>query len=210
MRSASAQVLLLGVHPSLLERVLELYGKHVDPARLQAVLDELRTLPRTPWIYEVAHRYLFERAVCDKHHNVATDFLERELVKEGYFVARDAEDVARARRSNVESNGPVVERALRWLEGRIFEEAPVSTIARAVHASPSTLLRAFRRTLGQTPSEYIRGRRLDEALVLLRSGRLSVGEIAVRVGYQNFAAFSQAFRARFGKSPSTFLLKHRD
>jgi AraC-like DNA-binding protein len=124
-------------------------------------------------------------------------------------VAKD-DDERHSRRSHLEEPGPVVERAVRWLEPRMFEETSIATLARAVHASPSTLLRAFSKTLGQTPSAYVRGRRLDEALVLLRSGRFAVSEVAARVGYKNFAAFSQAFRARFGKTPSSFSGKRSD
>ena len=48
----------------------------------------------------------------------------------------------------------------------------------------------------------MRARRLDESLLLLKSKRYAVGEVATMVGYKNFAAFSQAFRARFGVKPS--------
>ena len=41
-------------------------------------------------------------------------------------------------------------------------------------------------------------------LVLLRSGRHSVAEVAIEVGYDNHTAFGQAFRLRFGRPPSTF------
>lgn len=49
---------------------------------------------------------------------------------------------------------------------------------------------------------YVRARRLDESLLLLKTKRYAAGEVATTVGYKNFAAFSQAFRARFGMKPS--------
>ena len=68
--------------------------------------------------------------------------------------------------------------------------------------SPRALLRAFQKGLGDSPVAYVRARRLDEALLLLRSGRLDVSEVSARVGYRTLSAFSQAFKARFGQSPS--------
>lgn len=38
--------------------------------------------------------------------------------------------------------------------------------------------------------------------MLLESERYPVGEVATMVGYEDFAAFSQAFRARFGMKAS--------
>ena len=71
----------------------------------------------------------------------------------------------------------------------------------------STLLRGFRRELGCTPAAYWRDRRLDEALVLLRSGRHQVAEVAATVGYDNPTSFGWAFRRRFKRAPSTFVPK---
>jgi AraC-like DNA-binding protein len=70
-------------------------------------------------------------------------------------------------------------------------------------ASESTLLRAFRRERGRSPSAYAREKKLDAALLLLRSGRYAISEVATRVGYGNLAAFSSAFARRFGSPPSS-------
>lgn len=53
-----------------------------------------------------------------------------------------------------------------------------------------------------TTYAYIKDRRLEEALLLLKSKKYAVGEVAVLVGYENFGAFSDAFKVKFGKVPS--------
>jgi AraC-like DNA-binding protein len=102
----------------------------------------------------------------------------------------------------VEEHTPVVRCALEHLEKHLFEAAVLRDLPRAAGASASTLLRAFQRDLGESPLAYLRTRRLDEALMMLKSRRLRVSEVSALVGYTNLAAFSHAFRARFGLRPS--------
>ena len=73
-------------------------------------------------------------------------------------------------------------------------------LARHCHTSESTLLRAFRRDFETTPATYARERRLEASLLLLKSGRYTVTEVAARVGYGSLPAFTIAFRRRFGSS----------
>ncbi|HEY8076796.1 MAG TPA: AraC family transcriptional regulator, partial [Labilithrix sp.] len=104
--------------------------------------------------------------------------------------------------SVVESGTGLVRRALGIVDEHLFEADVLARLARACGASESTLLRAFKREIGQAPAAYVRARRLDESMLLLKSRRYAVGEIALMVGYRTFAAFSHAFRGRFGVRPS--------
>jgi AraC-like DNA-binding protein len=200
-RSPVSHLLLLTVDGALARKLVAAYRGEIDPRRLDGHLRTTQVLPRTNWLNEVYHRYLFERAVCKKRNNEATRFLELEMVKELYFLC-EARAGDRDRASVVEAESPLLQRALRAIEARLFEPEVLRTLPRACGASPSTLLRAFKRELGHGPIVYVRSRRLDESLLLLKSRRYSVSEVASLVGYRNFAAFSQAFRARFGIRPS--------
>jgi AraC-like DNA-binding protein len=190
----------LYVHPEIRARVLAVHGPHIDPAMLDEVLRRRALLPRTVWVHEIIHRYYFERAVCGARDNEATRFLETEIVKELFFVARDDR-----RMSIVHERTTPLSRALAHIEEHLFEAHLVGSLVAAARASESTLLRAFRREFGVSPAEFVRARRLDEALVLLRAGRYDVSEVARLVGYRSLGAFSQAFRARFGQTPSHVL-----
>ena len=182
--------------------VLREYGAMVEPDALDATLAATQALPRTRWVDELGHRYLFERYACDKHDSAAARFLETEIVKELYFLSR--ERVAQGDRASVlHQGGATVQAAVAWIEGHLFEPLRMDALARRFHTSDSSLLRAFKRELGVSPAEFVRNRRLDEALLLLKSGRWSVSEIALRVGYETPAAFSVSFRKRFGHPPST-------
>jgi AraC-like DNA-binding protein len=204
-KSPAARVLTLRLGAPVLASVAREYAPHVEAAVFAAVLAAPRVLPRTRWLDELVHRYVFERDVCEKHGSAAARFLETEIGKEIYFVGKEQLAQlapARARASVVHEEDIVARRAREHIEDHLFEPLRVADLATACHASESTLLRAFRRELGVTPIEYIRARRLDEARLLLRAGRYAVGEVAARVGYATVAAFTAAFRRRFGELPS--------
>ena len=200
-KSPVAHVLVLTVKRELGAHVVSIYQPEIDAPTLERALSIFDALPRTNWLNEICHRYLFERTVCKKRENDATRFLEAEIVKEIYFLRRER-DAQRDRRSIVEVESSLVKRALQTIERSLFDGDVVSRLASSCGASSSTLLRAFKREVGETPLGYVRARRLDESLLLLKSKRFTVSEIATMVGYRNFAAFSHAFRARFGKRPS--------
>lgn len=200
-KSPTASVLCLGLHPEVRAATAQLHRAHLRAELLESFLFETTPLARTTWVHEIAHRYLFERSVCGDRQGLAARFLESELVKELYFHCLDRAQ-SRQRASTVRQKDPIVERALAVLEAHLFEPISIAELARACSTSPSTLQRAFHRDLGAPPSRYLRQRRLQESILLLKSGRYSVSEVAALVGYDNLAAFSHAFRARFGKSPS--------
>lgn len=207
IRSAlpASRIVLLGIEPVVVDAVERRYRKlGLDRARLEGELARIQVLPRTVWIHEIVHRYVFERHVLEERHNLATKFLEVEIVKEVYYLFRDRTRGA-DRAAIGHTRSPVVEKALAWIESHLFSPCPIAELARRAGASESTLLRAFVRELGCRPGEYWRERRLDEALALIRSGRSTVAEVATRTGYENPTSFGHAFRQRFGRPPSAFL-----
>jgi AraC-like DNA-binding protein len=62
-------------------------------------------------------------------------------------------------------------------------------------------LRNFKKDIHATPFEYIYNRRLDEAKRLLENSSYSIKEISALVGYENYGAFSEAFKRKFGCPP---------
>lgn len=202
IESPTARVVVLEIRPEARARTLVEYAREgMEPAAFGGVTSRARLLPRTRWVEELAHRYVFERGICKKHGSAAALFLETELQKEAYFLTVEAQD-ERERAPLSAERSPIVARALQVIDASLDRALCTSELARRAGASPRTLERAFRRELGLAPAEYLRKRRLDEARVLLRSARHGVGEIAARVGYRSLPAFSSAYRARFGNAPS--------
>jgi AraC-like DNA-binding protein len=203
--ATSSRVALLGFQEPLMRLVERTYRKlGVDRRRLERWFERVELLPRTLWVHEIVHRYVFERWALGEHRNTATRFLETEILKEIYFLFRDRDEGAE-RTTTLRRHSAPVERVLGYVEAHLFEPCTVRKLAQIACASESTLLRAFRRELGSSPGQYWRERRLEEALVLLRSGRHSIADVATRVGYDHPTAFGFAFRRRFGRAPSSFV-----
>jgi AraC-like DNA-binding protein len=199
----ASRIGVITFHPPVLAAVEREYAAlGLDRKTFERWLRGRSLLPRTTWLHEILHRYVFERHTLGNRDNLATRFLEIEIAKELYFLFRDREQGA-DRASIVQTPGAPVERALRYLEAHLYAEVSMAALARIAGASESTLLRQFHAEVGCTPAAYWRNRKLDEALIALRAGR-SVAEVAARVGYDHPTAFGFAFRKRFGKPPSAF------
>ncbi|HEX9104571.1 MAG TPA: AraC family transcriptional regulator, partial [Polyangia bacterium] len=180
--SGAAAVVTLLVSEALRAAAVRDYKPYVDARRLAVVVGGARLLPRTRWVDELVHRYVFERSVCERRGSKAARFLETELTKELYFLG--CEQMERQTRSSVLFEGDAVAaRARAWIEEHLFEPFRIDELVGACHVSESTVLRAFRRELGVSPLAYLRRRRLEESMQLLESGRYGVTEVAARVGY---------------------------
>ncbi|QWG19939.1 AraC family transcriptional regulator [Bradyrhizobium sediminis] len=78
----------------------------------------------------------------------------------------------------------------------------VALLAEAVAMSPSRFAARFRETTRQSAMAYVTRWRMSVACRLLRETELALPEIAAEIGYQDTAAFSRAFKALVGQSPS--------
>ena len=200
--SPVAQVAFVALGEDAYATFFREYEGDVSADVLRDVLAEPRFFPRTRWVDEIVHRYVFERSVCDKHGSQASRFLETELVKEVYFLGKEAlENHTRA--SVVQEDLPLVAKVRAYIDAHLFEDVSVGVLCERFGASESTLLRTFRREIGTTPADYTRGRRLDEARLLLEGGSYSASEVAVHVGYASLPAFTVAFTRKFGHAPSS-------
>lgn len=80
----------------------------------------------------------------------------------------------------------------------------VPALARIAHVSPAHFSRTFRATFGETPHQYLRRRRVERAMFLLRTTDMSVTEICYHVGFASLGTFSRTFSDVVGVSPSTY------
>ncbi|MFC9591291.1 helix-turn-helix domain-containing protein [Streptomyces sp. NPDC056944] len=96
------------------------------------------------------------------------------------------------------------------LAGRTAAEGPsVRECAVLLGVSAGHLTEAVRGATGRTPAALLREARAREAQRLLVSTRLSVRQVAARVGFDDPAYFCRFFRREVGHSPGAFR-KHHD
>ena len=76
--------------------------------------------------------------------------------------------------------------------------------------SRTHFFRMFKSQTGTTPIEYVKRRRLREALLLLQESDLTVAEIADKVGWPDQFYFSKIFKSEIGMPPSEYRLQHKE
>lgn len=99
------------------------------------------------------------------------------------------------------ANDETVRAAERWARAHLAEAFDVATLAKAVGTSPRTLARRLDAAAGMTPIELVRRLRLESAVHLLRTTRLSVDEISTKVGYGDVGTLRRLCHEHLHTSP---------
>ena len=80
----------------------------------------------------------------------------------------------------------------------------VEEIAAALHLDRQYLRNLFVKYTGISTKRYLDGYRMKKAADLLMLADISIGTVAMSVGYPDQLSFSKAFKKRFGVSPSKY------
>lgn len=94
-----------------------------------------------------------------------------------------------------------VARTAGYIRNNYAMPVAIASIASMIGIDRRYLCRIFSEKIGMTPKEYLVSIRLERAAELLRSGSISVGDIARSVGYEDVFNFSKMFKKKFGVSP---------
>lgn len=91
-----------------------------------------------------------------------------------------------------------------YIQKNYGRDLSVETLAATVYLTPDYLSRLFKKTTGQSLSQYLRQVRMEQACaLLLRTGK-KVIDVGSAVGYPNYSYFCQSFREYYGKSPEKY------
>jgi len=90
------------------------------------------------------------------------------------------------------------------LNDRLVEGVTLEEAAKQMGETPSAISHRLRRQFGMSFSEYVGRLRMNKAKDLLRRTRLSVTEVARRVGVRDQSNFGKLFRKYEGLSPSDY------
>jgi len=99
---------------------------------------------------------------------------------------------------------PAVSRALALMHADIAHAWSVKELAREAGLSRSGLAERFTRVIGVAPMHYLADWRLQVAGQKLRDSSDPLVRVAEQVGYESEAAFSRAFKKKFGAAPATW------
>lgn len=93
-------------------------------------------------------------------------------------------------------------RLMNYIDNHLYSIKSLRELTEVANYSYNYLSNTFQEETGMTLQDYLRERRFDAAVLLLREGRFSVGRIAELLGYSSVYSFSLAFKRRFGYAPT--------
>ena len=113
-------------------------------------------------------------------------------------------DTIREFNGRLEEN--TIEKAILFINENFDKNICLTSVAKEVFLNESYLSRALKKTLGMGFAEYIRKLKIEESIVLLNKG-LSIGDIALKIGYTDYRSFSSNFKKYTGYSPKSYIKK---
>jgi AraC-like DNA-binding protein len=98
--------------------------------------------------------------------------------------------------------------ALEWMKQNLSENIQISDLADALQVSVRKVQRLFRFFMGKPFTTIFWEMRLSEAKCLLKDLRLSIGDVAVKIGLKDHAYFTYLFRRATNMTPSQYREQH--
>jgi len=93
-------------------------------------------------------------------------------------------------------------RVLMYIQEHLDEALDLDELARVACFSSFHFHRIFAAMTGETLADHVRRLRLERAAMELRSGAKQVIQVALDAGYEAHEAFTRAFKATYGVSPT--------
>ncbi len=97
-----------------------------------------------------------------------------------------------------------VRMVIEYLENRLTDKTTIAELSALVDLSRFHFIRAFKKTVGMPPHQFVVHRRVERARELLHDPRMTVGEVATRTGFNSTTHFTKSFRRLTGTTPTMF------
>lgn len=111
------------------------------------------------------------------------------------------------KRSTLEDYTQRILRVLVHIQRNLDTQTSLDELARIAAFSPYHFHRVFRGMVGESVKEHIRRLRLERAAMRLKHSTLPIMQIALEAGYESHEAFTRAFKALCGLSPSDYRVR---
>lgn len=99
----------------------------------------------------------------------------------------------------------LVHQAIELVEAHLEDaDFNVQRLAEMLHQSQSSLYRKIKAVTGKSLVEFVRDVRLRKAAEMIRTGDLTITEIAYKVGFSSIKYFRQCFKNLYQMTPSAF------
>ena len=91
-----------------------------------------------------------------------------------------------------------------YIGSHLSQQISLDEVAQKAFVSPGYMSTLFKEQTGENFMDYVIRQRINEAKRLLRTTGMSIGDIAVSVGYADPRHFSKVFQKQVGMKPSEY------
>ncbi len=99
-------------------------------------------------------------------------------------------------------NNQIINQAIKYIKEHISQSFSLKDISSYLAVNSAYLSRLFKKNTGKTIVTYINDEKMKMARELIESGALTLKEVAVATGFQNYNHFYLLFKETYGLSPS--------
>ncbi|ERI05291.1 AraC family transcriptional regulator [Atopobium sp. oral taxon 810] len=188
----------LSLRPKALERYSCLLG--VTPKDILSAISQLDGTRELSKLKEAMNEFVDARP----SKNCAPAYYHAKLIELLVLLIDGVHRDHTARSSRSVQDWEICEEASQYIKANLDQDLSTRTLEKVLHLSAARLIDAFRRSRGTTPQDFIRKQRVEFAAMQLLDGNETICNIAKHVGYANQGAFSEAFKAMTGLTPSRF------
>lgn len=91
-----------------------------------------------------------------------------------------------------------------YLTSHLEQKITIEQLSKQFEMPETTMKLVFKEVYGNSIYAFIKEYKMQRAAILLKETNYTIGEIAIRLGYDNASKFSEAFKKSFGKSPRDY------
>ena len=137
-------------------------------------------------------------------NNAAHRLMEKQVKKEYEQHGREIFRTQTEKAEPSKKSKSLIEDMKKYIHEHISEDLTAEIVAGALYISPDYLFKIFRKEENMTFVEYLTRERMFYAKEMLKNPELSVSQVAISVGYNNYCYFIKVFKKTFGKTPSEY------
>lgn len=106
-------------------------------------------------------------------------------------------------------NSRIVE-LLEYIDTHLDKELTLEILSDVAHLQPNYFINFFKKYMNSSPMQYVMGKRIERATMLLQNTNQKINFIAKECGFKDELYFSKAFKKNFGITPSEYRKSYKN
>ncbi|WP_298896426.1 AraC family transcriptional regulator [uncultured Psychroserpens sp.] len=94
-----------------------------------------------------------------------------------------------------------IQKTLNYIEDNLDKHFALNELAQYACLSPSQFHRIFKKETNRTPHKFIEHIKMNTAYQAIINERISIQDLSIKMGYNNYETFTRAFKKYFHFSP---------